>query len=186
MEQYRIQLQKEEAISHHNVKAHEIDDRPLLLVAFHPNGRSPDRGRALAALGVTFGRRGKRLPENAFFNYTGLQHHEWLAAISHHRFTLAPHGHGLDTHRMMEILLMGGIPVIKKSTISSCYDDTDNHVNESTPRGSLPVVVVNSWSEVTQVRLESEWSRITHISPDSWDWKRLLLDYWAARIGCQN
>ena len=41
---------------------------------------------------------------------------------------------GLDTHRMTEILLMGGVPVIRQSTISSCYDDTDNVIGDGLRR----------------------------------------------------
>ena len=44
---------------------------------------------------------------------------------------------------LTEIFLMGGIPVIKNSSIASCYDDSDGQVNEAAPRGSLPVVVIS-------------------------------------------
>jgi hypothetical protein len=44
-------------------------------------------------------------------------HSQWLKDITKHKFVLAPFGHGLfghglDTHRVSEILTMGGIPVI--------------------------------------------------------------------------
>jgi len=161
------------------------DDRPLLLEAFHPKRQVPDRKKALEELGIQFGRH-VQYPENPFFNHTQLQHHQWLEAITHHRFVMAPFGHGLDTHRMMEIFLMGGIPVVKKSTITSCYDDSDNQVNEEKPRGSLPLVVVDSWRNLNKTFLESEWVRIKSVDPQTWDWKRLLMSHWEERIGCKN
>jgi hypothetical protein len=65
---------------------------------------------------------------------------------------------GLDTHRVSEILTMGGIPVMRRSTISSCYDDSDNMLGKTT-RGSLPVVILDFWEELTEARLEEEWTR---------------------------
>jgi hypothetical protein len=126
--------------------------RPLLLVAFYPN------------------------------NETDLDHSRWLQAIGEHKFVLAPFGHGLDTHRVSEILLMGGIPVMRKSGISSCYDDTDNEFR-GLNRGSLPVVMLNSWTELTKKRLESEWERLSKIPQETWDYKRLFLSHWLERIG---
>jgi hypothetical protein len=82
---------------------------------------------------------------------------------------------------MMEVLLMGSIPVIKNSSITSCYDDSDNKIGNSI-RGSLPIVVVNSWHEVTRERLTSEWERISKVSPQDWDWRRLFAEHWMQRI----
>ena len=105
----------------------------------------------------------------------------------HHRFVLAPHGHGLDTHRMMEIYLMGGIPVIKNSTITSCYDDSDNDIiHEKQRRGSLQLVVVQKYEDLSREMLEEAWSKIVKVPPDKWDWKRLTLQHWKERIGCNT
>lgn len=84
-------------------------------------------------------------------------------------------------YRLTEILLMGGIPVMKRSSISSCYDDSDNTVNGNT-RGSLPVVILNSWQDLTLERLENEWKRIISIPMENWDWRRLLIHQWFDRI----
>jgi hypothetical protein len=101
------------------------DKLPLLLVAFYPKSRVPDRMKVLTAIGAV-PPKGQPKPLNPFYNETDLSHTEWLRAITDHKFVLAPFGHGLDTHRVTEILLMGGIPVMRKSGISSCYDDSDN------------------------------------------------------------
>ena len=157
--------------------------KPLLLIAFYPKSRVPDRHKVLSILGV-FPPRGQPKPKNPFYNYTDLNHIQWLDAIVEHRFVLAPFGHGLDTHRVSEILLMGGIPVMRKSSISSCYDDSDNYLNKNkaVKRGSIPVVIVDKWEDVTKERLELEWERIAKIPPSQWDWKRLFINHWIERI----
>ena len=114
-----------------------------------------------------------------------MSHKEWLDAISLHRFVLAPFGHGLDTHRNSEILLMGGVPVMRRSTISSCYDDSDNIWkvgNVTKTRGSLPVVILDSWADLTRERLEKEWTRIVEVPKTKWDWSRLVISHWFSRI----
>ena len=177
----------------------EQSKKPLLLVAFYPKSRVPDRSSVLSILRV-FPPKGVPKDPNPFFNYTDLNHMEWLQAIGDHRFVLAPFGHGLDTHRVSEILMMGGIPVMRRSTISSCYDDSDNtyvadhHLSKASvstgtqkepvtrTRGSLPVVIVDRWEDVTKERLESEWLRLSKFPNSHWDWKRLFIYHWMDKI----
>jgi hypothetical protein len=163
--------------------ASEKASRPLLLVAFYPKSKAPDRYSVLKAIGA-IPDKGKS-KSASFYNETDLDHRQWLQAIGEHKFVLAPFGHGLDTHRISEILLMGGIPVMRKSGISSCYDDTDNEYR-GLKRGSLPVVILNSWAELTKERLDSEWERLSIIPQETWDYKRLFLSHWLERIGRAN
>lgn len=72
--------------------------RPLLLIAFYPKSRVPDRQKVLTILGA-IPPRGRPKPGNTWYNETDLSHTEWLDSIGKHRFVLAPFGHGLDTHR---------------------------------------------------------------------------------------
>jgi hypothetical protein len=154
--------------------------RPLLLVSFTGRGK-PDRQKALDYLHSVAIETSKS-NGTLFFNQTGhLTHAQWLQAITEHRFVLAPFGVGLDTFRMSEILMMGGVPVMRRSTITSCYDDSDNQFNNHT-RGSLPIVVLNSWNELNQSRLEDEWRRISSHPSSHWDWRRLFIDQWIQRI----
>ena len=162
----------------------EKDAMPLLLVAFYPKSRSPARRKGLMAIGA-IPAKGQEKPKNPFYNETDLSHPEWLASINEHKIVLCPFGHGLDTHRVSEVLLMGGIPVMRKSTISSCVDDSDNTIHGIT-RGSLPVVLLESWANLTKARLDLEWQRISKIPPESWDHKRLFMDHWTQRIGSKN
>ena len=71
--------------------------RPLLLVAFHPKRQNPDRKKALLEIGIQLGRHDPP-PPDLFYNYTQLSHKHWLEAITFHRFTMAPFGHGVDTY----------------------------------------------------------------------------------------
>ncbi len=99
-------------------------------------------------------------------------------------------GNGLDTHRLNEILLMGGIPIIRRSSITSCYDDSDNTIvtrgDSKVTRGSLPIVIVKSWDELSRSMLEKEWLRITSHPLSYWDWKRLFVYSWIDRINPSN
>ena len=157
----------------------ELSKRPLLLIAFYPKSRVPDRHKVLHSL--------KAIPPPApgttWYNLTDLDHSEWLQGIHDHRFVLAPFGHGLDTHRISEILLMGGIPVMRKSSISSCYDDTDNSMgNEAPPRGSIPGVFLDKWEDLTKERLEQEWEKFKSFPQSHWDFRRLTIRHWLERV----
>ena len=111
---------------------------------------------------------------------------EFLEQVMNHRFTLIPTAKGHDHQLVMDVLLMGGIPVMKRSSISSCYDDTDNQLNLTSTRGSLPMVFVDSWKQVTPKLLEKEWKRISYHPPDYWDTTRLFMDHWSTRISSWN
>ena len=159
----------------------EKDNLPLLLVAFRPVYYSPDRLKVLQAIGA-IPPKGQQKPMNLFYHKIDIDHTEWLHEVWNHKFVLTPFGHGLDTHRISEILFMGGIPVMRKSSISSCYDDSDNNFNGKT-RGSLPVVILDSWADLTKERLDLEWERLSKIPNDKWDYKRLFINSWLDRIG---
>ena len=195
--QYKVGSKPEayaDALQAHIVDAPEmsleqLSLRPLLMIAFWPKSRVPDREKVLRYLGILSEPR----PTNPFYNYTDCDHAQWLQGITMHKFVLAPFGHGLDTHRVYEILLMGGIPVMRKSSITSCFDDTDNYMGtisstshggntDNNKRGSLPIVVLNSWEELTKERLDKEWDRISAIPPERWDHTRLLFNHWADRV----
>jgi hypothetical protein len=168
----------------------------MLLVAFYPKSRVPDRKNVLTKLYHSQSKTDPTtgLPAGKWYNETDLDHEGWLNSVGQHKFVLAPFGHGLDTHRITEILLMGGIPVMRRSTISSCYDDSDNVYTERNPvtgitrthtRGSLPIVILDSWDDLTKDRLDKEWTRLSPLlRTNQWDWHRLFLDQWLDRIGC--
>ena len=57
-------------------------------------------------------------------------------------FVVSPHGNGLDCHRTWESLVLGNIPIVKRSPLDPLYD-------------GLPVVIVDDWREITEQSLRS-------------------------------
>ena len=153
------------------------EQNPLLLVSFTED--YPDRKKAKYFI--------KQTSHKSWYTHVThkMTHKEWLTSIMEHKFVLAPFGHGLDTHRIAEILLMGGVPVMRKSTINSCYDDSDNLRSDGTSRGRLPIVILESWMNITKERLESEWSRLV-ATKERWDINRLKLSSALATIDCHR
>ena len=60
---------------------------------------------------------------------------EFWKALGVHAFSLAPAGHGLDTHRLWEILSLRSVPIVLSSPLDRLY-------------ATLPVVMVRDWAEV--------------------------------------
>lgn len=60
--------------------AEELSKRPLLLIAFYPKSRVPDRHKVLSILGA-IPPKGQSKPTNPWYNETDLSHSEWLDAI---------------------------------------------------------------------------------------------------------
>jgi hypothetical protein len=173
-------------VQRQNYSIEEERLKPLLLVAFDEKSYAPDRKKVLQHLReISEAQKLNSTTFKPFYHKVHLSHLDWLSSINEYRLVLAPFGHGLDTHRISEILLMGGIPVMRRSSISSCYDDSDNNFNGKS-QGSLPVVILESWKNLTEERLEQEWNRIVSYPKDHWDWKRLTLDHWIERIGLKK
>lgn len=83
-----------------------------------------------------------------------------------HFFTISPLGEGADCHRTWEALLLGSVPIVPRSGISSLFDD-------------LPVCVVDDWSEVTARYLKEQKERIL---ASEFDFSSLYLDSWRDRL----
>jgi hypothetical protein len=90
-----------------------------------------------------------------------------LYAYSQVAFVLSPHGRGLDCYRTWEALLMGAIPIVKRSPLDPLFD-------------GLPVVIVDDWSEITESALVTWLDKFSNGWDDVDD--RLTLNYWALRI----
>jgi hypothetical protein len=76
-------------------------------------------------------------------------------------FVICPHGNGMDTHRVWEALVLGCVPIVRKSGLDEIYM-------------GLPVITVNAWSDITAEFLASS-AEIIHnnYNPDM-----LTLAYW--------
>ena len=70
-----------------------------------------------------------------------LDYREYLEYILDYGFIISPHGNGLDCTRTWESILLGLIPIVKKSTLDRLYTN-------------LPVMIVNDWNEITLDKLK--------------------------------
>ena len=61
-------------------------------------------------------------------------------------FCLSPHGNGLDCHRTWEAIALGCIPVVKTSPLDRLFS-------------GLPVLIVNSWSDLNESLLSETVDR---------------------------
>jgi hypothetical protein len=77
-------------------------------------------------------------------------------------FVISPHGNGYDCHRTWEALILGCIPIVKKSAIDILYED-------------LPVLIVNDWKEVTAELLHDTIERYKN---RVFNFDKLRLKYW--------
>jgi hypothetical protein len=94
---------------------------------------------------------------------------QYLPDLRRHRMVLSPAGRGIDTHRTYEALLMGCIPVMRRSAVSEfAYQH-------------LPVLLVDRWEDMTLEFLITGYARL--IAPNRvWQWQRLFAPYWRQQI----
>jgi hypothetical protein len=74
------------------------------------------------------------------------------------KYVISPFGNGLDCHRTWEALILGCIPIVKKSDLDPMYK-------------GLPVLIVDNWSDVTQELLDN-------FKPEYYNIEKLYMKYW--------
>jgi len=94
-----------------------------------------------------------------------LREQSWIKQ-SQYSFVISPHGNGLDCHRTWEALVLGCIPIVKKSKLDSLYTD-------------LPVLIVDKWSDVNEQLLQNTFIEFKN---KKFNYERLLLYYWVKLI----
>ena len=107
---------------------------------------------------------------------TRVSRHKTWQKQSEYAFVASPHGRGLDTHRTWEALLLGCIVIVKTSTLDPLYV-------------GLPVVIVNSWSEVTQELLDRSLIKFSGLQEKSTaveeyvkSLSKLNLQHWRSKV----
>jgi hypothetical protein len=83
---------------------------------------------------------------------------------------VSPEGIGMDCHRTWEALLLGCIPIVKRNGIASLYS-------------SLPILIVDDWSEVTRERM---LAYIKLIQMQTFDFSCLFREYWVNKFFNRN
>jgi hypothetical protein len=89
---------------------------------------------------------------------------------ANYAFVVSPFGNGYDCHRTWEALILGCIPIVKKSGIDNLYDD-------------LPVLIVQDWSYITEqlLRKTIEDFKKKH-EKGEFNYDKLTLNYWINKI----
>ena len=109
----------------------------------------------------------KEIPADAiFYEPKKLSREATWKAQSEYAFVVSPPGNGLDCHRTWEAISLGCIPIVKSSALNPLYRD-------------LPVLIVNSWSDITVTKLEAV---IEEFQNKTFDFNRLELSYWIKKI----
>jgi hypothetical protein len=93
----------------------------------------------------------------------------YLENLRRYSFTVCPVGNGVDTHRLWEVLYMGGVPIVKKNTLlESLLED-------------LPYVMVDEWEQINDHSfLQSSWDDLSSVT--SFKFEKLSLKYWISFI----
>lgn len=141
---------------------HTVPVKPLLSVFSadtRPDVRVPLQALVSERLGEEFATTSSSGDEN-----------DWYQDIMHHYLVLSPRGNGLDAHRTWEALYLGRVPIVVASEMDAVFD-------------GLPVIILPSWDEISQERLQKEYHGVTkNVASDRYDHNRLWLPYYAHRI----
>lgn len=73
-----------------------------------------------------------------YFRRTG--HKKYMDTLSEYKVSVCPPGNGIDTHRIWESLLVGTLPIVKKSPFTKNLFSL-----------GVPLVLINSWNELESI-----------------------------------
>jgi hypothetical protein len=95
---------------------------------------------------------------------------DYIAEVMQSKFTVSPRGNGFDCTRVWESLLVGTIPILKRSPLDPLYLD-------------LPVLIVENWGEICEEFLESKFEEIV---AKPYNLSKLYADYWLKLIASES
>ncbi len=90
----------------------------------------------------------------------------YLKEMSECKFTLSPAGLGPDCYRTWEALLVGSIPIVRKSQLDPLFE-------------GLPVLIIDEWEEIDEEYLNKKYAEIMS---RKYDIKRIYMEYWLDKI----
>jgi len=109
----------------------------------------------------------KSIPnELIYFQQDKIPRIETWKKQSEYAFVISPLGNGMDCHRTWEALCLGCIVIVKTSFLDPMYE-------------GLPVLIVNSWSDITQDLLNNT---VNSFKDKAFNYDKLLLSYWVNKI----
>jgi hypothetical protein len=105
-------------------------------------------------------------PELCFYEKNHLPRESTWRRQSEFMFVISPEGAGLDCHRTWETILLGSIPVVKKSPFTNIFEN-------------LPVLQLDSWSDLTTELL---LQTLNNFMSSKFDFQKLFLKKWINKI----
>jgi hypothetical protein len=78
---------------------------------------------------------------------------QWFDELAKHRFMISPSGNGVQSPKLLEAMLMGTIPIVESEY--AAYTDLRDM--------GLPIVVVDSWDEITPDKLALWWAQLSPV-----------------------
>lgn len=91
---------------------------------------------------------------------------DYIQESAQHKFVLSPWGDMYDCYRHWEALLTGSIPIVETSPLDGLFE-------------GLPVLIVNSFSEVTEEFLLRKYDEIKN---KTYNFEKLYMKYWVDKI----
>ncbi len=82
------------------------------------------------------------------------------------KYVLSPSGMGIDCYRTWEAIILGCIPILKRSSWTNQFDH-------------LPVIIVDTWEELTMEMLDEQYN---HLIKREFDYSYIFMDYWKMAI----
>ena len=103
-----------------------------------------------------------------FYEPTHIPRIDTWKAQKEYAFVICPHGGGYDCHRLWEALILGCVPIVKKSNIDELYQD-------------LPVLIVDQWEDITEDLLKTTIESFQE-RKETFKYEKLTLRYWMTKI----
>jgi hypothetical protein len=110
----------------------------------------------------------QHLPQDLIFMLPArLPRQEFWAKCTEHQFVASPLGTGMDCHRTWEMLALGCVPIVKRTTLAPLFE-------------GLPVCLVDSYDDVTPELLarHREVAAIAFHQRRAWIDERMSLAWW--------
>ncbi len=138
-----------------------VEKNNKLYVNFQKNTNIKERGML-----------GKNLMKKDFviMDEPNLQINEYLQKLIKNKYVFAPHGNGIDTHRIWETLYAGSIPVTKEHINFKSFSD-------------LPIVQIEDYLKI-DISLLDEISN--NFNSEAFNNEKLKLSYWMKVIRNEN
>jgi hypothetical protein len=101
-----------------------------------------------------------------FFEETPLDRLQNYSKQSEFKFVLSPSGLGIDCYRTWEAIILGCIPILKRSKWANQFTH-------------LPVIIVDTWEELTSEMLDEHFNDLVK---KEFDYSFIFMDYWKMAI----